>query len=196
MARYAGDLSGYGTLSIPVYGYTLTANPGGPLTLAAGQTGQFTIDVNALHSFTGPVDLSCEGLPGPGYCSLSMTTVNLSDTAATQEVTLGVHTQNPATASANLSHDSSLLFVALCPLGLFFIGGKRPRANLHIFALGIVMLSVSSAISGCGNSNAQLATSTTSSSSGNSLPVGTYAFTVNATSGYDSVKLPITLIVK
>lgn len=195
-ARYAGDLSGYATISIPVYGYALTAIPNGPLTVSAGQSGQFTIDVSAFQNFTGPVDLSCEGLPGPGYCTLSTTTINLSNAAATQEVMLTVHTRNPTATTASLSYHSSFLVVALCPICLLFLRVKRLRAYTRILIFAIVVSGLSGAMSGCGDSRAQLTTPNAPSNDANTLPVGTYAFTVDATSGNDTVKQPITVIVK
>ena len=63
-ASYSGDLSGYATLALPVFGYALSANPSGPVTAAAGQSAHFTINVGAFHGFRGQIDLSLRRTAG------------------------------------------------------------------------------------------------------------------------------------
>ncbi len=196
-ASYTGDLSGYGTLAIPVFGYALIASPNGPMTITEGKSGQIAINVGAFHGFKGPVDLSCAGLPFPGDCKLSTSNVDLSDTAATQVVTLTVHTQNPTVAKANLDSRSGLMIAIFCPLLLLLTRVRRVRRHLYGFILAILGLGISAALSACSGSSIQAtATPSTPSKSSNTLPAGTYALTVNAASGNESTKLPITVIVQ
>ena len=195
-ASYAGDLSGYATLALPVFGYSLSAGSSSAVTVPVGQTAQFTINVGAFQGFTGQIDLACVGLPGPGYCSFSTTSINLSQTARTQTVSLAVHTQNPAVAKANSAARSVLMFAGLCPLFLLFTRVKRMRGHLYVLLLAIGGLGLLGAVSGCGTSGTQQASTSSATSNTNSLPSGTYAFTVNATSGTDTVKLPITVVVQ
>ena len=196
-ASYSGDLSGYATLALPVFGYALSANPSGPVTAAAGQSAHFTINVGAFHGFRGQIDLSCAGLPGPGYCSFSTTTVNLSATTTTQVVTLVVHTQNPAVAKANSPSRPGLLFAGLCPLLLLLTRVKRVQGHLGTLMLAIMSFGLGAVLSGCGGYGTQATTvPSTPSSNVNSLPAGTYVFTVNAASENEDVKLPITLLVR
>jgi sugar lactone lactonase YvrE len=194
-ASYSGDLSGYATLTIPVYGYSLSADPKSPLFVNAGQNAQFGISLLGFQGFQGPVNLSCAGLPGPGYCSFSATEVIFSETAASHAVSLVVHTQNAAATATGLMPHSGLLFATLCPLLFFFSRARRANAYLRVFTFMMLAVWLTGAVTGCGGSGSP-STTVAPAGDGNKLAQGSYTFTVDATSGNTIVKLPITMTVE
>jgi Big-like domain-containing protein/NHL repeat-containing protein len=193
---YSGDLSGYATLVLPVFGYALSASTNGPVAATAGHSAQFTVELNGYQGFSGEIDLSCVGLPGPGSCSLSTSSVNLSQTAASQEVTLTIQTQNPALTKADSM--SGLLLAAICPVLLLLTRRRRIQRFLLALLLAIVSFGPAIALSGCGGSATRATTNTLNPANNNSnaLAAGTYTFTLNAASGNELVKLPVTLVVQ
>jgi hypothetical protein len=195
-ASYSGDLSGYATLALPVFGYRLSA-PSNAMTATTGQSSQLTMNVDAFQGFTGQIDFGCEGLPGPGYCTFSTPTVYLSQTAANQVVTLTVHTQNPAVAKANSLAQSGLLFAGFAPLLLLCTRVKWTREHMCALTLVVLGFGLSAVLIGCGGSGPEASTSPSTPANGkNSLPAGSYTFTVDAASRNEIVKLPITAIVE
>jgi sugar lactone lactonase YvrE len=195
---YSGDLSGYATLVLPVFGYALSTSASGPVTSTAGHSAQITVDVNGYQGFSGEIDLSCEGLPGPGSCSLSTSSVNLSQTAPSEEVTLTIQTQNPAVAKADSVSHSALLLAGLCPVFLLLAQRRRIQRFWLVLLLAIVSFGPGVALSGCGGSGIGATTNTPNpaNSNSNAMAAGTYTFTLNAASGNELVKLPITLVVQ
>ncbi len=194
-ASYAGAVSGFGSTTVPVSGFAFSG-PSTPTTIAAGQSAQVTVNTVALHGFANTVDLSCSGLPYPGFCALSTSSVTFTKNMTSQNITATLRTTNSvSTAQSHSGLASSLLCAALCPL--FLLGIRRKSAfRMLLIALFVVAgLGVSAGLSGCGSSPTK-ATTTTPPPFDANVPSGTYTVTLVGKSGNNTVTLPITVTVQ
>ncbi len=179
VATYAGN-SNFGpsngtltqTVILPVGTFVVTATPQTQLIRGAGQT-VYRVLVTSLNGFSGPVALTCAGLPADANCTFAQSTIALTangtaTTTMTTTTTLAdvaiarparIRQQFPSLAPANgngggnmLVSAAALLPMQLGGLGLFASGVSRRRKlgnRFHLFlllALSLVVLG----LSGCG----------------------------------------------
>lgn len=191
-AGYVGSGSNTGTLSLPVSGFALSSNTTS-VSSPSGQADTFLLNLNAFYGFTGTVDLSCSGMPSPGTCSLSKSSITLTNGSITAPVSLTVTTTSTTSASAKARPGGSTALVLACLCPLFLAGFRRGRRSLLAIPLVFCALVVVAGLSGCGGKATP--TSGTTTPVVTRVPPGTYTVTVTATSGANTVQLPLTIIV-
>jgi hypothetical protein len=154
-----------------------------PLTAAPGKSVSTQLRISALGGFSGPVTFNCSDFGGT--CSFSPATVNLAGTGAST-VTLTV-TAIPAPTTAHVS-PTFVGTILACGVPLFALFGiasaGRPRAWFAVIAIALCGISCL----GCGGGGQQAPSA--------SLPAGTYAFYVTATSGQNELAINTVLTVQ
>jgi sugar lactone lactonase YvrE len=192
LASYAGTGANTGTLNLVVSGFSVSGNKMSA-NAPSGQTDTFTLNVNGFSGFTGTVDLACSGMPSPGACSLSASSATLTNGMTSVPVILTVTTMSTTTASTKTGSGlpAGMFFACLCPL--FLLGSKRVRRSFLVVPLMLCAIAVGVGVSGCNASSTQ--TSKTPTTTVNRVPKGTYTVTITATSGINTVQVPITVIV-
>src|SRR5215472_527305 len=173
-------------MSTPAPDFSLTTK-NTPITIKAGDTANFALQVLSQNGFTGELSFQCSGAPQFAECA-NPDSVFLFD-GATASLNMSVSTR-PRTTTANIlaMPDTNRLLPWLTPiLGtlivLLLVQAQRTR---KLFAptlvLGLVILA------GCGaNSTPPLPTGT---------PPGQYVLTVTATSGTITHSIQVTLVVQ
>jgi subtilase family serine protease len=170
-------------LTIAAPGFTMTASPPTPATVAAGGSSTSTITIAPVGGFTDTVNLLCSvvgsGTPAP-TCSLVPSSVTNGagtstltvKTTAPHSVSGALNSPQPGHGFGWLAASGSTLLVGVIVLG---VPSRRRR---HMAGLGLMLLVFFAAGVGCGGG----------SSSGNSnaqtggTPAGAYTVTVTATS--------------
>jgi hypothetical protein len=179
VATYAGN-SNFGpssgtltqTVTLPVGSFVVTATPQTQLIRGAGQT-VYNVLVTSVNGFSGPVALTCAGLPADANCTFAQSTVTLTangtaTTTMTTTTTLADVTTarlapvqhlfpslTPANgiSSGNMLVSAAALFpMQLGGLGLFASGLRRRKKlgnRFHLFLLLALSLMVLG-LSGCG----------------------------------------------
>ena len=178
-------LSGTGTAST----ITIGATTSGSLTstVTSGQTASYALAVTGSAGFSGTVTLACSGIPQYGACTLSPTSLQVTPGSSTP-FTVTITTQTPASQASEVRQ--------LMPLSMFLlccVFARRFRKSLVHMVACIFALIVLGGLSGCGGGSSM---STTSASTTNSTPAGTYHLTVTATSGTTQSTQSLTLVVQ
>ena len=135
---------------------------------AANSSVSVGITLTPQSGFSGPIALSCSGLPASAVCNFANSQVSLSSGAASTTVTFVVGnpvSQSLATAQAGLG---GIGFALCAVLLLGFCNGKKLQVSAPKLALGIALIA-SAWLSGCGGST-----------SGTRTPAGTYNVTITA----------------
>jgi hypothetical protein len=197
-ANYTGTSQSTGTLALHVAGFSFTASTPA-VSVTSGQSVQVAVNGSAYYGFSGPVDLTCSGMPSPGSCALSANTVNFNNGTSSQNLTLTVGTAT-VTATQTAQTTSSLLgglaLATLFPLfGLLGIRSKRVRGSLTVLLLTIGAV-FTLGLSGCGGAQASTTTSSPTSPTTSDVAPGTYTVTVVAQSGVNTVQVPVTITVQ
>jgi hypothetical protein len=162
------------------------ANSAIPISLSAtsGASASAQISIRALGGFSGPVTFGCYGLPAA--CNFSPATVNLAGTGASTVTLTITATRAPTTAQVSPSFSETVLACGIPMFALFGIASRRRQrvlfAVLAIAFCGVFCL-------GCGGGGSQ-------QTSPNSLPAGSYAFYVTATSGQNESAVNAVLTVQ
>jgi hypothetical protein len=155
------------------------------LTAAPGKSASMQLSISALGGFSGPVTFGCYG--SPATCSFSPATVNVAGTGASTVTLTITATPAPTTAQAAPSFSGTILACGVPLFALFGIASKgRSRALFAVIAIALCGISCL----GCGGGGQQQASSSAS------LPVGTYAFYVTATSGQNELAINTVLTVQ
>jgi uncharacterized protein (TIGR03118 family) len=175
----------------------------GSVTASSSAPGTLNVSLTGTGGFTGPVTLSCSGLPSGTSCSFSPVTVQVSGTsAATSVLTVSeaaavAPTPSPAPptgysqqSSVKGSHAPYALAL-LGPLGLLGFAGVRRRRTL---VKGLVLMAAAAVLSfgamGCSSNAPAAASAPTTPTAPQST---TTQFTVNATSGTTTQSMTVTL---
>ncbi|HUD22455.1 MAG TPA: MBG domain-containing protein [Acidobacteriaceae bacterium] len=114
--------------------FTVSAIPPNQFIRGAGST-SYAITVNALQGFSGPVTLTCSGLPADASCTFANPTVTLAVGGSATTTLIVVNTEadarlvRPIAPGSNPSSLSPIAFAAAFPFGLgaFLIGIARRR---------------------------------------------------------------------
>jgi sugar lactone lactonase YvrE len=193
-ASYADPSQVTGTLLLQVSGFSFTA-AANTVTLTSGQTAQIAINGSSYYGFSGPVDLTCSGLPLPGSCALSVSTFNFSNNNPGGSVTLTLATSSAASSQAPRSRGvlpQGLEIAAVFPLfGLLLIRGKRLSRAMVVVMLGLGGV-LTAGLSGC---NSIGAPTNLTAAPANSLAPGDYLVMVMARSGNSTEETEITVTV-
>ncbi len=190
--------------------FSMSAGSGGSATVAAGKTASYSLSLGGNGGFSGPITLTCSGAPSGATCTISPSSVTLSDTTP-QTATVSVATtaasqllptafSDPVNPARRIEWIFGLLLVAGMAGTLAIARGSRRRFSYAFSAACCALVLVSaSAIAGCGGG-----TSSGSNSGGGSggatggTATGTYTITVTATSTSPAVTrtTKLTLIVQ
>ncbi len=199
-------VSATGSLELTVAGITAIP-PTIPPTIPSGGTGTVPVGISAVAGYTGNVTLTCSGMPSPGSCSLSPSTLSFTSSTTTQTTTLTINTgasttgelrSIPAKPGRSRPGIGSIVLALLCPLLLF---SRRSRHVRGIKVLLLLLLSagvLTTATTGCsgGTSSTPTAPSAPSSPSTPGVAAGTYTVTIVAQAGSASVTIPVTVTVQ
>lgn len=159
--------------------YTVAAAPSGA-TVTAGSSATFTLTVTPSNHYNGTVTFSCGSLPSLATCTFNPASAVLDGiTPVTVQLTV-----TTAAVSASLQgpiHGNSTLLASLGTMGLFAMmlaGSFKKRSRGAGIVLGMLILTMTFSLVGCGGSSsspaatAKTATSTTLSSSQSTALVG------------------------
>jgi hypothetical protein len=197
-ATYSGDANDAGSTGTVVQAIEapVAVSPGSgaslSLTVKAGQAVSTTLSLAGNAGFSGPISMSCTGLPANATCSFSPASLLLPATGA-GSVTLTVATAaTGATTSAalDLSTPGRPFTVAACMLPLLGMVALLPvdRRRRALLCAGLILFAPLAALSGCGGgSSAQAATTTAP---------GSYSFNVVAASATASTSTAMQLTVQ
>ena len=197
-ANYIGTSQSTGTLALHVAGFSFTASTP-TVNVTSGKSVEVAVNGSAYYGFSGPVDLACSGMPSPGSCALSASTVNFNNGTTSQNLTLTVGTATVTatqTAQATSTLFRGLALATLFPLfGLVGIRSKRVRGALMVLLLTVGAI-FTLGLSGCGGAPSSTTTSSPTSPTTSDVAPGTYTVTVVAQSGVNTVQVPVTVTVQ
>jgi hypothetical protein len=197
-ANYTGTSQSTGTLALHVAGFSFTASTPA-VSVTSGQSIQVAVNGSAYYGFSGPVDLTCSGMPSPGSCALSARTVNFNNGTTSQSLTLTVGTATVTatqTAQATSTLFRGLTLATLFPLfGLLGIRGKRARGTLMVLLLTVGAV-FTLGLTGCGGAQTSTTTSSPAPPTTSNVAPGTYTVTVVAQSGANTIQVPVTVTVQ
>ena len=166
------------------------------VTVTAAQAATVNLTFASKNGFSGPVTLSCTGLPADTACNFSPNTLTLQ-ASGTQSVAVSfseatpVGVSNPYAVSALAAGNHGVAFALLGPMGLLGFVGFRRRKLLSRGSLFLVMAAcIAFAATGCSSSGSPASTTTTPAPAGTPA---TATVMVVATSGTISQSTPITL---
>ena len=182
-------------LTLTVTGFTLSAAPN-PATVTAGQTAIYTIQVtpefgpfnNSITFTRGDLPRGCGAsfnpgvlTPGPSPGTITLTVTTKADTGSAAGALAGpAHFGPPA---------AGLLFLMLALWLFAFTRGSSALRPKRRWVLAVAVLFLFLIVSGCGTDGGGGDNNPTGT------PKGTYAVTINATSGAMAVPLTVTLVV-
>jgi sugar lactone lactonase YvrE len=197
-ANYTGTSQMTGTLALHVAGFSFTASTP-TVKVTSGQSLLIAVNGSSYYGFSGPVDLTCSGMPSPGSCALSASTVNFNNGTTSQSLTLTVRTATvaaPQVAQVTSPLLRGLALATLFPLfGLVGIRSKRVRGALVVLLLTVGAI-FTLGLSGCGGAPGSTTTSSPTSPTTSDVAPGTYTVTVVAQSGVNTVQVPVTVTVQ
>jgi hypothetical protein len=198
-AVYGGDANNAGSTSavlpqtVNAASFTVTFNPTSR-TVAAGQSGMFTLTVTPQGSFTSPISFSCSGLPALAACGFSPASVTPNSSTVTSTLTITTTAQTASLASP-FGRRSSPLYAMLLVLPAMMLLGKvgmaaPKRRKLLSYCLVFLL------VSGCLLQVACSGASNGSGGGGGGTPSGSYTISVTGAAGSTQYAAPVTLIVQ
>lgn len=174
------------------------------LSVTTGQSGSVTLDLAGMNGFSGPITLSCSGLPTGDSCTFTPSTVSLSGTT-TASVTASISTAaatsgpNPYSAakhplSSRQGH-AGLALAFLSPFGFLALIGVRKKSSLiRGSMLTLVLAMITLTMAGCSSSSMPSSGTPAPTTPASPTPV-TSQVSINATSGAISHSVTIALTV-
>lgn len=182
---FSVQLAGTGVADFSVAGNTGTNVS---LTVTAGSTATLPLTFSSVGGFTGTIAVSCALVkPAPGVVCNMPANFTLAGTT-TQNVTFTTTTRNVGSGVAMSGRSGLSLALSLGLAGVMMLFAGRTRRFARHAGLLLVLLGVSFAATGCGNSSA--------STNPYGTPVGAYNYTVTSTSGTLSHSVTVTLNVQ
>jgi hypothetical protein len=196
-----------GSLELIVAGIAAPSTPPQPVTIKSGAAGTVPVAIAAVGGYTGNVTLTCSGIPSPGTCSLSPSTLTFTSSSATQTTTLTVNTAAsttselrsiPANPGPSNPGIGSIVFALICPILLFSRRSRHVRGIKTLLLLLISAGALTMATIGCsgGTSPTPSAPSPSPAPSNPGVAAGTYTVNVVAQAGSASVTIPVTVTVQ
>ncbi|HEU5404250.1 MAG TPA: S8 family serine peptidase, partial [Terriglobales bacterium] len=186
-----GGTSNAIALNVTDFGLSATNGSSTTVTVAAGQTATYGLQLTASNGFAGLVSMSCSGAPAQATCSVLPTTASVTGESAS--VTVTVTTAAPyAGGVVDRGHPTPMLkdlnteLSALAILGLLAVM-TVPRKRLRLVLTSMLTTIVLALLLGCGSGGG----SVTPPSGG--TPRGTYSLTLIGSSGGVNRTLPLTL---
>jgi hypothetical protein len=169
------------TISLSGTGLDFTPTPIGPttVTVAAGQTANFGLNIAPVSGFNGTLNFTCTGTPLAATCSVSPSSISLAATA--QTINISVSTTAPSAAvSAPLAPRGTPNGGIALAAGLVTLLALTLRARRRVRWVALAPLALMLLWLGCGGG---------SSGGGGSqgTPKGTYTIVVTGTSSSSSL---------
>jgi uncharacterized protein (TIGR03118 family) len=164
------------------------------LDVTKAQAASDTITLTPENGFTGPISLSCSGLPANATCTFNPTSANITGTSAVTSTLTISESSTTAAIDANSSNNLSNLLhkhsgVALAFLSPFtllaFVGFRKRSLLIRGSMLLAIVAGLTLTMSGCGSSD--------SSSSSQTATPTTSQIMVNATAGSITHSVPVTI---
>ncbi len=188
----------------PAFALTASAST---LSVVNGQAGSLTLSLTPSNGFSGPVTLSCSGLPAGASCSFNPATLTLSGTNATP-VAVNISTggtsapiSSPYTIGRlTLGSGSGVALAFIAPLGLFAFVGLRRRSTavrgmFLVLFLGVVSMTVVGCSSSATPQGAAAAPTPTPTPTPTPAPATTSQVTISATSSSVTQSVTVALTV-
>ncbi len=183
----------------PDFSFQATTNA---VSISAGQTGSVTLSLAATNGFSGPVSLSCSGLPTGDTCTFSPASVSLSGSASTPVmVSIGTVAAAPPVTSPYMANKidhlwhlhGGMTLAFLGPFGILALFGiKRKSVMLRGSVLVIVFALFTLTAVGCSSSPSQQQSPSTTKPA---MPT-TSQIMINATSGAVTHSVMVALTVQ
>jgi len=199
-------VSATGTLAINVSGITAPVIP--PTSTMSGSKIAIPVGISSVGGYTGPVTLTCSGMPSPGSCSLSPSTLSFTSSSSTQTTTLTVNTSAsttselrsiPANSGPSKPGVGSIVFALICPLLLFSRRSRHVRGIKTLLLLLISAGALTMATMGCSGGTSPTPSTPSAPAppaSNPSVAAGTYTVNVVAQAGSASVTIPVSVTVQ
>jgi hypothetical protein len=157
-------------------GITLSTN--GPLTLASGTFGSFTVTLTPVAGYSGLLVVTCTNLPAYAYCQYPNLNqeITVSGAPATMNITMETSQVNNYQSKSVAPHGTSGGVVAaamLAPAALLLLAFRRKSLKglgAIRAMLGVVLLASIAGLSGCASTKPSI------------TPVGTYTIPITARS--------------
>ena len=169
--------------------FTVSSNPT-TATVAAGQSGTFTLTVTPQGSFTNTISFSCSGLPALAGCAFSPATITPKTSTVTTTLTISTAGHAASLGAPPIGRRSTPLYavwLVLPAMLLGMVGMAAPkRSKLLSCCLAFLLVGGCLLQAACGSG----------SSSGGGTPTGTYTVTVTAGAGSTQHPATLTLIVQ
>ncbi len=165
---------------------------GSSQTIQSGQSAAYNLNVSGISGFSGPVVLSCSGVPAGSTCNVTPSTVTISgSTAEPFSVTVTTTARHTVAAVSRIQLPPAAwlfclaLLLSLCACMRLAGSARVRRMTWAAASCGVLLI----AIAGCGgHSNPPPVVIGT--------PAGTYTVVVTATSSGATRTMPLTLVVK
>jgi hypothetical protein len=156
-----------------------TTAPNPPsLTVAAGQTANYTFGVQPLGGFNQTVTLTCSGAPAGAKCmlpaSVTLSGSSNANVAVTVTTTAHTSTMSRSMSSKNAGWLACGLFGLPLIMSMARVGVRRRRVHIYRWTFLLLMAAAMLLVPACGGGGG-------GSGSGAGTPAGTYLLTVRGT---------------
>ena len=153
-AEYSGDADFTQSASPPTLNLALTPSATS-LTVTPGSSATDVISLVTPAGYTGPVQLSCTGLPAAATCTFSPASISFTGSNTGTASTLTITTNTSAGLATPMLGQKAVGLTALAimlwlPGALLASKGRRRRASLTSLLSLLLLLGVGLTVSGCG----------------------------------------------
>jgi BNR/Asp-box repeat. len=161
------------------------------LTIASGQTANYTVAITPAAGAAGSFTYSCGSLPSNSMCSFNPATTTINS-GAVGSITVSIATGRSSSAR-NQSPASWRTLSLLC--GLIVVPLSMARRRRFLTCLAILLLAICGVTSCSGSGGGSSSSGGGGSGSGSATPAGTYKVPVTVTSSGISRAVSLTLTV-
>lgn len=167
-------------------------------TVSAGQTANYALSISGTTGFSGTVALTCNGAPSASTCSVSPSSVAVSDTSPAT-VTVSVATTSRSTLvplpkfrMPQMLWYPTWILLLILSWALVEIRLRHPAVRRYAWSAVVVLWALS--FVGCGGGGGGGSSPPPPPRQG--TPAGTYTLQVNAASGGATRSISLTLVVQ
>jgi DNA-binding beta-propeller fold protein YncE len=188
-----------GTNNVTVIGNSFTvATTPSSATVAAGQSGTFTLTVTPQGSFTTAISFSCSGLPSLAGCTFNPASVTPNASTLTSTVTITTAARTALLAPPSFGHRRlSPLYAIWLVMPAVLLGTARLAApkRKKLLSFCLMSLLVGSCLLHLACAGASSSTGSGGSGTGGT-PTGTYPVTITGAAGSNQHTATVTLTVQ